>query len=430
MALNRDITKILKSDFNKNILALTSGTAVAQIIPIIVAPILTRIYTPADFGVLALYISIVSILSVIANGNYEQALLIPKNERDSVHLVIGASAISILFSILLLVIIFIFHDFLVKLLKNEHLTKWLYFIPLSVILRGLYNILTFYHTRKKLFKIQAYSNVLRSTGKNSISILLGSLSISGGLMIGQITSNFFGNAKMLKSFLREKNHFKTINLQKVFYLLKRYKKFPIYVLPGHFLNVFVLYADNFFISGVYSITVVGYYSLASKLISIPVNLIAGSLRQVYMEAASSERRKTGNASIVFSSTLKKLIILGVPIFFIAFFIVEKLFGLVFGEEWISSGSYARILIPLVLIRFITYPLAITNILFEQQKLSLILQIFLTIITFVGFVVAYFMNLDISTYLWIRTILRSFYYLCILYIVYQVANGKFKKVKLK
>lgn len=249
-------------------------------------------------------------------------------------------------------------------------------------------------------------------------------------MIGQITSNFFGNAKMLKSFLREKNHFKTINLQKVFYLLKRYKKFPIYVLPGHFLNVFVLYADNFFISGVYSITVVGYYSLASKLISIPVNLIAGSLRQVYMEAASSERRKTGNASIVFSSTLKKLIILGVPIFFIAFFIVEKLFGLVFGEEWISSGSYARILIPLVLIRFITYPLAITNILFEQQKLSLILQIFLTIITFVGFVVAYFMNLDISTYLWIRTILRSFYYLCILYIVYQVANGKFKKVKLK
>ncbi|MBU8891943.1 MAG: hypothetical protein KOO66_04140 [Bacteroidales bacterium] len=83
-------------------------------------------YTPNDFGVLALYVSTVTILSAIAIGKYEQAILIPKNEQDSFHLTIGASAISILFSILILILILIFHDLLVKLLKNEHLTNWLY----------------------------------------------------------------------------------------------------------------------------------------------------------------------------------------------------------------------------------------------------------------------------------------------------------------
>jgi len=46
----------LKSEFAKNVLTLMTGTTIAQAIPIAISPILTRIYTPEDFGVFALNI--------------------------------------------------------------------------------------------------------------------------------------------------------------------------------------------------------------------------------------------------------------------------------------------------------------------------------------------------------------------------------------
>lgn len=60
------ITKLKpKSEFSKNVLTLITGTTIAQAIPIAISPILTRIYTPEDFGVFALFVSLVGFISVI-----------------------------------------------------------------------------------------------------------------------------------------------------------------------------------------------------------------------------------------------------------------------------------------------------------------------------------------------------------------------------
>ena len=76
----------LKSEFSKNVLTLVTGTTIAQSIPIAISPILTRIYTPEDFGVLALFISITTILGTIANGRYELAIVLPKRDNNALEL--------------------------------------------------------------------------------------------------------------------------------------------------------------------------------------------------------------------------------------------------------------------------------------------------------------------------------------------------------
>ena len=67
---------IYKSDFLKYTLVLVSGTVLAQLIPILLQPILRRIYTPEQFGLFAVYSSIFSMLVVVAAGKYETTIVV------------------------------------------------------------------------------------------------------------------------------------------------------------------------------------------------------------------------------------------------------------------------------------------------------------------------------------------------------------------
>ena len=82
-----------------------TGTGLAQAIPIAISPILTRIYTPEEFGVFALYMAIASILTVLVTGRYEMAILLPKKDRDAMSLVALSIALSFFISIILLIIV-------------------------------------------------------------------------------------------------------------------------------------------------------------------------------------------------------------------------------------------------------------------------------------------------------------------------------------
>lgn len=138
-----------KSDFSHNVLTLMTGTTIAQAIPIAISPILTRIYTPEDFGVFALFLAIVGFFSVIASGRYEQAILIPKKDEDAINIFALGFIIICSISLFLLIIILIFNNNITALLNNETISIWLYFIPLTVFFIGLFNLLVLFNNRKK-----------------------------------------------------------------------------------------------------------------------------------------------------------------------------------------------------------------------------------------------------------------------------------------
>ena len=94
-------TDFKDSFFYKNILILLKGTVLAQIIPLIISPFLTRLYSPKEFGVLALFSSISVILGSIVNGRYEQALVLIKTENEARHLTILSLLISLFMSLFL-----------------------------------------------------------------------------------------------------------------------------------------------------------------------------------------------------------------------------------------------------------------------------------------------------------------------------------------
>ncbi|MBF4218060.1 lipopolysaccharide biosynthesis protein, partial [Vibrio anguillarum] len=126
----------MNKSFSKNVLTLMTGTGIAQAIPIAIIPILTRMFSPEDFGLLALYAACVSILGVVATGRYEIAIMLPKDDEDARLLLQLSMLVALFFSLLISIPISIWNAQIARFLGNEDIAVWLYLVPVSVLFTG------------------------------------------------------------------------------------------------------------------------------------------------------------------------------------------------------------------------------------------------------------------------------------------------------
>jgi len=415
-----------KSEFSRNVLILMTGTAVAQAIPIAISPILTRIYTPEEFGLFALFFALLSILSVLANARYESTVMLPKKEDDALHLFALGIIINSMVSVIVLLVVVFFNKPITEALGNDEISIWLYFMPIALFFTGLFNILTSMNNRQKNYKDIASATITKSIVMAVVQLSIGLLkSGASGLISGQILAQFFANVKLFKNVVKDKNVIFSIKRLKIIALARKYKKFPIFSLPSAFANVLSGHLSNILISSFYSIATLGFYSLVQRVLGIPSALIGKSIGQVYYEEGTRERKRSGSAINTFETTFKKLIIIAFPSFLLLFFIVEELFAFVFGEEWRVAGKYAQIVVPLFGISFVVSSLSSTYDMFEQLKVELVWQIVLlvgsvTIVTLSSFMEIEFENLLITLSAYI-----SIMQLVSLYIIKKISSKKGK-----
>lgn len=368
----------IKSDFNRNVLVLMTGTTIAQAIPIVLSPLLTRLYTPEDFGLFAVFISIVSIISVLMTGCYEYAIMLPENDEDAINIFTLGLIINIFMFLIILLLVLIFGDFFSKtFFKNDESGLWILFVPITVFFIGLFNLLNYFNTRLKCFKDIANANIIKSVILAIIQIMLGLLKKGAtGLITGHIVSQFFANLRLLKNIIRDKSFFAMINKDSLFTLSKRYVNFPKFTMPAMLLNISSQQVTNLLVSSFFSTTTLGFYSIAQRILGMPSFIIGRSIGQVFFEEATKEKHKTGKAINIFKATIKKLVLIAFPTFLALFFIVVELFAFVFGEPWRIAGEYAQILIPFFFIQFISSTLSMVLVVFEKQKNELIINIIL------------------------------------------------------
>jgi len=412
------------SEFTRNVVTLMTGTTIAQAIPIAISPILTRIYTPDDFGVLALFMAITAITGAISNAKYEQAIILPKNNNNSINILVLGIAISFLFSLFLLIIVVIFDEKIAILLGNIKIKNWLYFVPISTLFLGIFNSLNFYNIRHKKFKNIAKSQVTKSTSLAITQIGIGFFKNGPfGLILGQIMSYLSGNYMLFKTLKNTENYKKVINNNDIKKLSKKYKKFPFFSLPSVFLNVINLNLMNILISSFFSVTTLGFFSLTQRIIGIPSRVIGNSLSQVYFQKATQEYHNTGKTYRVFIKTLKKLVIIGFPIFLILFFIAEPTFAFVFGEKWRIAGTYAKILVPFAFIRFVSSSLSNTIDVHQVQQVGLIINLILLLTVIISFYFAKIFNISFIHLLLFYSVILSIEYIIFIYLYFIISKSK-------
>lgn len=388
------LKSFFSSEFSKNVLTLMTGTTIAQAIPLAATPILTRIYTPEDFGVLALFSSITAILGLLATGKYEMAILLPKDDKDALNIVFLSILLSAIFSIILFSVVFLFNYEITVLLNEPKISNWLYLLPISVLFIGIYNALNLYNVRNKNFKQISFSLITKSSGLSITQIGIGLIKSGAfGLIIGQVISFFSGNVILFKSITKKHSIIDIFNIQSIKKVSKTYIRFPKLTLPGNLMNSISLNALNFFISNIFSTYILGHYSLASRMLGVPSRVFGNSISQVYFQKISSSKNEEKNVLSVFNKTLKRLVFISLPIFLILFFIAEPIFDFLFGEEWRIAGTYAKIIIPLAAVRFISSALSPTLHVYERQDLTLMIQAIQLITLIVIILIVSYLNLS-------------------------------------
>jgi len=353
------ITKLKpKSEFSRNVLTLMTGTTIAQAIPIAISPILTRIYTPEDFGVFALYMGIASILSVVATGRYEMAIMLPKKDSDAINIVALSIIISFFVSFISFFIVFIFNVQITNLLGNPEISNWLYFIPITVLLTGIYQSFHYWSNKKKQYKRLATSRVIQSgtTSATNLGMGFGGFG-SSGLILGGVLGQGVATAILANMVWSEdSNLLKYFNKLKMVALMKKYIKFPKFVLPTSLLDIVSLKIPIFAISSIFqNLTILGLYTVVDRILSVPFSILGGAIGQNFYQEFSTRvnNKNYKQAKLLLIKVWLYLFLIGIIPAILIFIYGAEVFSFIFGTEWKDAGVIASILIWMYLFRFIS-----------------------------------------------------------------------------
>lgn len=383
--------RLIKSNYAKNVLTLITGTSFAQAIPIALTPILTRIYTPADFGIFALFSAICLILTVIVTGRYELAIVVPEDDSEALNLVYLSIGLSFIISCFLLILILIFGKSIALLLNHPELINFLYLVPLSTFLLGTFQSLNYWFNRNKKYRIMASSRVLQSGIVGVTQLISGFYKlIQIGLVYGQIFGQLISLVYLSILFkLNVKECNRSISIQCITEVAKKYKNFPKFLIVAHAFNTSSSQTPIILLNSLFTSVSAGYFMLTERILQAPISLVARAIGDVFRQEASYQYARTKECKKIYIVTLKRLILLSIIPFLLLFIFAEDIFIFAFGTEWGVAGEYARILTPMFFMRFITSPLSSMFTIAEAQKLDLIWQVMLFILVICAFSIGYF-----------------------------------------
>lgn len=370
----------VKSDFFRNVATLILGTSIAQLLPILISPILTRAYTPEEFGVFALFTTLGTILGTIATGRYELAIMLPKAEHKSLSVAVLSIGLTAIMTLTFVTVFYGFKGDIAHLLQNDAIMSWLIFVPIFVFLYGFYQNINYWHNRHARFKILALSRVFQSTITSVIQLISGIFHFGvGGLISGLIIGQF---SSVFVLVLSRRNkwiiHINKLHLRRILFEGKKYIKFPLIDGPTSLLNVLSAQLPNVLFAILFSPATAGFYFLTQRVLQAPVTLISGAFLDVFKQKAGEEFQRYGHARNIYKKTIKVLLLISVIPSIIAFIILPDLFSLFFGKTWHEAGIFAQILMPAIFMRFIVSPLSFIIYIAQKQKWNLICMIILCV----------------------------------------------------
>lgn len=355
---------------------LVGGTGGAQLLILLSAPFLTRLYAPEHFGLLAIYASLLAIVSVVVNLRYEIAIPLPPSKWVATNLAAVASLIAIAISLCSLLAVYLFEGWLSFALGAPELRLFLWMLPFAVLLTGFQQVLVGYSVREKQFKVLSGSRLC--LGLVTVSIQLFAFKLEAlGLLLGQVTG-LLVSTLFLAVVLVRAEMIKAVSLARMLVVLRRFARFPKFSIWDGLSNTAGTQLPTVLVVSSFGASAGGLYSMTLRVLVFPVTLIGAAVGQVFLSDAPAAHREKRLAKMVLRLTE---IMLGVslPFVFVAFIFGPDVFALVFGDAWRQSGEFARWFSPWIILTFVYSPLSSVFSVLKLEKTIMQLQLVLLVL---------------------------------------------------
>lgn len=346
--------------FRRNVITLMGGSALAQVIPLLATPFLTRIYSPEQFGALAVLLAIANPLSLLVCGRYEMTVVLPKEDHHARPLVQASLAVAIMMALLMGALIWSFHDLLLGWLdvRGPGVGLALVLSPVLFYFMGSFQALNNWLVRKKAFTAMSFNRIMQTSAITLVSVAFGLWAMRYGLLYAYLIGwGLYLLLGLVQAQQKGADVFR-VDRRRIVRSMSRYKHFPLYNALPAVLNTAALSIPVFVITHLFDSEVTGQFNLTRQAVFLPGMFIANAFLQVYMQEASalvSQGRPIGSGA---RKLVRFLGILGVLLAVFLILLGPQAFAWVFGAEWEQAGNLARLLAVPFALQFIVLPLSV------------------------------------------------------------------------
>jgi len=357
--------------FVRNVSLMLSGNVAAQIIGLLTSPIIARLYTPDDFGVMSLLWSAIAIMSAIAALRYDTAIILPKNDKIAFNLLFLSLLLSVCFVILVSILLLFSRISIIQHFKLDKYKTIIFLVPVGILFTSFKNTLDYWFSRVKDFKLLSAFQILRPIATASVKIIVGLFigSTATWLLIGNVFGVFvivffMGILFTMKYYQQA---IKVISRRNIIFCAREYKKFPQFAAATALLNSLSQNLPAILLIYFYSSSVAGLYGLAVSVLRKPVTIISNSMRKVFLQHVAYTETHRKDTPLALKKVTLGLVAIGFFPFIILLCVGKSLFILVFGAQWADAGFYAQLMAPWLFVLFINPPS--TQIFIVKQKLK-------------------------------------------------------------
>jgi O-antigen/teichoic acid export membrane protein len=357
----------------RGFLAILGGTAGGQLIGLLISPLLSRVYSPTDFGIFIVIFALSSTLGTIAALRFELAVPLAVSEGEAHSLVMLGFVCSAATAVVGSAVVLAFGERLTSFLHRPELMPWLRFVPLLAALLAVFMVLNQLAVRHRRYAAIGRRSLWQSGVMVTTQSATGLAGLQpGGLMLGMAVGQAAGVLSLLPGaglgspVGREARKWHSVKRA-----LRRYRRFPLVLAPSGLINVLGLQLPVLVLAYAYGSEVAGWLGLAQRVVGIPVTILGTAIAQVYLgELAEMRRGGFPRAASLFDRTTRQLLLASAPIALVLLLLGPTAFTWVFGAPWRTSGEYAQALALGLAAQLVAAPLSQTLIAFQRPYLQL------------------------------------------------------------
>ncbi|MGH8397257.1 MAG: oligosaccharide flippase family protein [Gammaproteobacteria bacterium] len=365
--------KILRKGFISETITVTVGAIFAQLITLVLFPILTRLYLPDTFGLFSVVLAISGVAAIVVTLRYELALPLIKDDGQARDLIVLIMLFVVCACTMLGVAGYIYSHAIASILHTPKIADLLWLVGPMTLATALFQMGGYSANRVKRFKLYSLSRIVQSVVQGGVQIISGLFAATAfWLIVGRIVGGLFGASVLLPWKQLYRQRYPKARLIKV---AAEHHQFPKYTLVAGVINAAGTQLSPLFISLFFSSTIVGLYSLTTRILSLPSILVAQAIAQVFYPNMSDTAISKEVARERIENVTSLLLYISVPVFLGVALTAQQFFPWIFGKEWSEAGLYAVYLVPWLLTVFISSPLSSYALVRGRQRTALYFSIY-------------------------------------------------------
>ena len=337
---------LLRSELLRSASVLISGTIIAQLISILLQPILRRLFTPESFGIYSVYLSLIGMILILCSLRYDDTIVLPKSDKESTNLLGLALMINFFFNLFILILVLILGNRIISFLNlpSNFPKSILYIIPGGAFLLGTYSSVNSWLIRKKRYYSISINKLVRRSSEGAAQISFAILKSFNGLIYSDIIGQVANVTTVAIQAKRYGLNFKLISNIKLKYVFRKYSEFPKYNLIPAFMSSCSYLLPPIFINKFFSPETAGFFDLSKLLLSIPLAFIASSISNVLLQRIAEKFNKRESFLAELKPVFYIVGLISVAEILTIMFFGDDLFRIVFGSQWITSGKISKIMV--------------------------------------------------------------------------------------